>query len=91
MHRLDTHTALRLITAIECELCHERFAIDRQGRRHSVVDHDHDHCPGQHSCGACVRGIICSRCNHDVGVLERIDRTVGIDKLAAYLARERWP
>jgi hypothetical protein len=34
------------------------------------VDHDHACCPGIRSCGKCVRGLLCSRCNMIVGVVE---------------------
>jgi len=88
-HRLSTHDALRLITALECELCHERFPIGPRGRRKNCVDHDHNHCPGQFSCGACVRGILCHRCNNAIGALEQVERIIGVDKLAAYLSDAR--
>ena len=28
-----------------------------------AIDHDHDCCPGQRTCGSCLRGIVCARCN----------------------------
>ena len=35
------------------------------------VDHDHGCCPkGGESCGKCVRGIVCARCNLAVGIYE---------------------
>jgi Autographiviridae endonuclease VII len=33
------------------------------------VDHDHRCCPGKKSCGKCIRGLLCSRCNHGIGLL----------------------
>ena len=34
------------------------------------VDHDHACCPGEKSCGNCIRGLLCMSCNL---ALERID------------------
>lgn len=46
-----------------CAICHESVP---KGRQH--VDHDHSCCPGQTSCGACVRGILCDTCNVGLGM-----------------------
>lgn len=86
-HHLDTAWAIRLIMATHCELCGERFARARNHRLHKVVDHDHGCCPHTASCGRCMRGILCPRCNGDVASYEQIVIHLGTDKIDAYLAQ----
>lgn len=45
-------------------------------RRQLCVDHDHTCCPGETSCGKCVRGLICSRCNRGIGLLSDSIKTL---------------
>ena len=36
------------------------------------VDHDHACCPKRrNSCGRCIRGLLCTTCNRDIGVIEK--------------------
>ena len=41
------------------------------GERHLHADHDHGCCPGNKSCGKCLRGLLCSKCNIRLGYLEQ--------------------
>lgn len=47
-----------------CEICGDK------PNNSLHVDHDHNCCNGQITCGKCVRGIICNRCNKAVDKYE---------------------
>ena len=53
-----------------------------------VIDHDHSCCDKQnYSCGACVRGVLCDRCN--VGLSHFEDSLDKIIKAAEYIRRSK--
>lgn len=46
-----------------CKICGE----PEKYKRRLSVDHDHACCPGEGSCGKCIRGLLCSNCNRVLG------------------------
>lgn len=76
------------LTAIEallvqqggCAIC--KRTEPKRGRRWSV-DHDHSCCPGDYTCGKCVRGILCESCNIGLGSFS--DDPIALESAAAYL------
>lgn len=52
---------------------------------HLAVDHDHSCCPGERSCGKCVRGLLCGTCNRGIGNFK--DSTELLHAAVAYLRR----
>lgn len=54
-----------------------------QERIRFAVDHDHACCPGEGSCGQCVRGLLCRHCNFALGHVR--DDSTRLRNLASYL------
>jgi hypothetical protein len=59
-----------------CGICGAPQGEGRGGRFH--VDHDHVCCPPENgnsvTCGECVRGLLCSKCNKAIGLMrENVD------------------
>lgn len=63
-----------------CAVCGVPFGT---GADRANIDHDHDCCPGNRSCGKCVRGVICSVCNTMAGAVE--NNLAHLDAMFEYL------
>ena len=65
-----------------CGICESK--IPQQNRRYFSVDHDHSCCStAGKSCGKCVRGLLCARCNWALGGLG--DSIEMVEKALNYL------
>lgn len=62
-----------------CAVCSESLA----GAKLLAIDHDHACCPGERSCGACIRGILCRLCNAGLGCAR--DDPATLRRMAAYI------
>lgn len=68
VYRLSPEAFALMLTA-QGGLCAVCFTSDF-GQHGPHVDHDHACCPGDRSCGQCVRGILCGNCNRALGILK---------------------
>ena len=68
----------------QCAICN---ATEPGGNRMTsllFIDHDRSCCPGNRSCGACVRGLLCQKCNLGLGHFQ--DSTALLDRAITYLS-----
>jgi hypothetical protein len=64
-----------------CKICNN---AESSGKRLSV-DHDHRCCSGSYTCGNCIRGLICFRCNAALGMVS--DDTEILQSMIKYLQK----
>jgi hypothetical protein len=77
----DEYDTLMAVQDGKCAIC-------RGERPYRLpIDHDHSCCRGKQSCGKCVRGLLCKRCNAVLAPLR--DDVDLIERMARYL--ENWP
>ena len=63
-----------------CRICLKKETL---GHGTLSVDHDHSCCAGIESCGKCIRGLLCSRCNKVLGAVE--DQVTLLQSMVDYL------
>jgi len=75
--RMKKHSSL--IRKYKISIDQWEFLLESQGGRCAIcdkasdkfcVDHDHSCCPSNRiTCGKCIRGLLCNRCNNGMGLL----------------------
>ena len=66
-----------------CAICKKPELV----RNYLSVDHDHRCCNFKKGCGMCVRGLLCSRCNMALGLLN--DDILILENSIKYLSKTR--
>lgn len=68
-----------------CNICGDKGTVQTLN-----IDHDHSCCVGRRSCGECVRGVLCSRCNTVLAYFDKAsirDNHPYLDRINTYVAR----
>lgn len=65
-----TREQYREMISTSCEACGSREKLG--------IDHDHNCCSGPKSCGKCIRGVLCSKCNTAEGLLGSVENITGL-------------
>ena len=66
----------------KCELC--GLPYEFSGKKRMSIDHNHVCCPTGRGCNKCRRGLLCTKCNTRLGVLEITD---WVKQAKAYLKK----
>lgn len=80
---LDRFQEMLIDQNMACLICERKF----ETRTDVKIDHSHACCPGERSCGRCVRGALCDLCNRGLGYFSDNART--LDAAAKYLRQWR--
>lgn len=63
---IEQRDAILKLQSGKCAICQD----SETENNYLQIDHDHNCCPTAKTCGNCVRGLICSRCNRALGMLD---------------------
>jgi hypothetical protein len=79
---LEQYHQMLLDQNYSCKVCNLK---ESTFRKRLSIDHDHGCCPGEGSCGKCVRGLLCHHCNAALGNAK--DNIETLQKMIDYLKK----
>lgn len=93
-HKAPLEVALYVASVLACEICGCDIVSPRKDNKGRMrldysIDHDHACCQGATSCGKCIRGVLCRRCNIGIGYLQNNPQAAAA--AATYLYRSERP
>lgn len=80
---IERYEELLSIQNNKCKLCAVPFTETRSPH----VDHDHECCAGNKTCGECVRALLCGPCNRGLGLFK--DNLMILQKAIEYIQSYR--
>ena len=80
---LEDYEALLMKQKGVCAICKKGPEVQKR-RKNLSVDHDHNCCIGQQSCGTCIRGLLCYKCNSALWTVETDWQSKAMEYLNAY-------
>lgn len=85
-HKASIRQVAEWLSNPRCALCSDKLYMGSGMSGSGVnIDHDHSCCPGNTSCGNCIRGILCKNCNLALGWFESLTQKVGIRTVYGYI------
>lgn len=81
-HGITSVQYLKMLVSQEFKCAFMGCAIGE--KRRFSIDHDHSCCPGEYSCGKCVRGLVCTSCNLLLGKLDKHGGMSLLDRYSHY-------
>lgn len=72
------------VSSLQMQVLYDRGCQICGSTENLRVDHDHSCCPGDSSCGECIRGCLCSGCNMALGAFQ--DSAPVLQRAIAYLS-----
>lgn len=78
----EEYEVIRIKQKNSCAVC--SISFDKI-KKHPSIDHDHSCCSDKKSCGSCIRGLLCNRCNILLGVAS--DDIMILENAIKYLRR----